>query len=65
MLFVPAQMAVEAGPSLVVAWVLGAIFYTFVSIPLIELALTWPEAGGPARYPLYTHGNTLNLLCRL
>lgn len=61
-LFAPAQMAVEAGPSLVVAWVLGAIFYTFVSIPLIELALTWPEAGGPARYPLYTHGNTLNLL---
>lgn len=61
-LFAPAQMAVDAGPSLVVAWILGAVFYTFISIPIIELALTWPEAGGPARYPLYTHGNTLNLI---
>ncbi|MGC9112769.1 hypothetical protein [Acidilobus sp.] len=45
-LFAPAQMAVEAGPSLIMAWVLGAVFYTFISIPIIELALTWPEAGG-------------------
>ncbi|AFZ69955.1 gamma-aminobutyrate permease-like transporter [Caldisphaera lagunensis DSM 15908] len=61
-LFSPAGMAGYAGPSIIISWILGGIFYTFVSIPIIELELVWPEAGGPARYPLYTHGNILNLI---
>jgi amino acid transporter len=61
-LFSTAGMAGYAGPSLIISWIIGALFYTFIAIPIIELSLVWPEAGGPARYPLYTHGNTLNLL---
>lgn len=61
-LFSPAGMAGTAGPSMLISWIIGAAFYTFISIPIIELALTWPEAGGPSRYPLYTHGNIMNLI---
>ncbi|MDP8003614.1 MAG: hypothetical protein RAK17_05475 [Caldisphaera sp.] len=43
-LFSTAGMAGYAGPSLIISWIIGALFYTFIAIPIIELSLVWPEA---------------------
>ncbi|MEM0121286.1 MAG: APC family permease [Thermoprotei archaeon] len=50
------------------AWLLGGIFYTFIGLTYAEMSTTYPEAGGPSRYALYTHGwftNTINSLADL
>jgi amino acid transporter len=61
-LFSSAGMAALAGPGVVLAWVLGGLFYFFVGLTYVDLAVLYPEAGGPSRYSLYTHGPTTNLL---
>ncbi|CAC11759.1 amino acid transporter protein related protein [Thermoplasma acidophilum] len=61
-LFAPVAMVSVAGPSAVLGWVIGAVMYAFVSLTFVELSKTYPEAGGPSRYSLYTHGRFTNAL---
>ena len=61
-LFSNAGMAEVAGPGVVLAWLVGAIFYTFIGFTYVELARAFPEAGGPSRYSVYTHGRVTNLI---
>ena len=61
-LFSTAGMAAMAGPGVVLSWAIGAIMYTFIGLTYVDLALLYPEAGGPSRYSLYTHGPTANMI---
>lgn len=61
-LFSTAGMAAIAGPGVIVAWIVGAIMYTFLAFTYIELGQLYPEAGGPARYSLYTFGRVTNMI---
>ncbi|MCY0864836.1 MAG: APC family permease [Sulfobacillus sp.] len=61
-LFSTAGMTAVAGPGVVVAWLIGAVMYLFVGLTYVELGQIYPEAGGPSRYSLYTHGRMTNLI---
>lgn len=61
-LFSTAGMTALAGPAVVAAWILGGIFYAFIGLTYVDLSFRYPEAGGPSRYSLYTHGRPTNLL---
>lgn len=61
-LFSTAGMAAEAGLATVIAWILGGIFYLFVGLTYSEISMNIPEAGGPSRYSLYSHGRLTNLI---
>ncbi|MGC9124375.1 MAG: APC family permease [Thermoplasmata archaeon] len=61
-LFSPAAMTGSAGPGSWIAWLLGGLFYLFIGLTYSELVTTYPEAGGPSRYALYTHGWFTNLI---
>ncbi|HET9016975.1 MAG TPA: APC family permease [Thermomicrobiaceae bacterium] len=61
-LFSSAKMAAVAGPALVLGWILGGVFYAFIAMTYVELSVLYPEAGGPSRYSLYTHGKATNLI---
>jgi len=61
-LFSTAGMASSAGPGAVIAWVLGGIFYLFIGLTYSEMSMNIPEAGGPSRYSVYSHGRATNLL---
>ncbi len=61
-LFSSAGMAAVAGPAIVLSWLFGGIFYLFIGLTYIQLAYYYPEAGGPSRYPLYSHGRVTNLI---
>lgn len=67
-LFSVAAMTGTAGPGSWLGWLIGGIFYLFIGLTYAELVTTYPEAGGPSRYALYTHGwftNTINSLADL
>ncbi|PSR26929.1 MAG: amino acid transporter [Sulfobacillus benefaciens] len=61
-LFSTAGMAAAAGPGVVIGWLLGGLMYGFVMMTYIELAQLYPEAGGPTRYSIYSHGRITNLI---
>jgi len=61
-LFSTAQMTAVAGPGSVLSWIIGALFYTCVGVTYVELSQVYPEAGGPSRYSLYTHGRATNMI---
>lgn len=61
-LFSSAGMAAIAGPSIVLSWLLGGIFYLLIGLTYVQLALYYPEAGGPSRYALYSHGRVTNMI---
>lgn len=61
-LFSTAKMAVMTGPAVILAWILGGIFYSFIGLTYAELGTVYPEAGGPSRYSLYTHGRITNMI---
>ncbi len=61
-LFSSAAMTGVAGPASLLSWLLGGIFYLFIGFTFVELSATYPEAGGPSRYALYTHGWFTNLI---
>lgn len=60
--FSNAGMTAEAGPGAILSWIIGAIMYLFVGLTYMELGQAYPEAGGPSRYSLYTHGRTTNMI---
>lgn len=61
-LFSPLGMTAVAGPGSVLSWIIGALFYTSIALTYIELSRVHPEAGGPSRYSLYTHGRFTNMI---
>lgn len=61
-LFSSSAMTAIAGPASLLSWLLGGIFYLFIGFTFVELSATYPEAGGPSRYALYTHGWLTNLI---
>lgn len=61
-LFSSAGMTADAGPGVILGWLVGGIFYLFVGLTYAELATAYPEAGGPSRYSVYTHGRAPNLI---
>ncbi|MEM3947297.1 MAG: APC family permease [Metallosphaera sp.] len=60
--FSPLQMSAVAGPASLVSWIVAILFYITISITYIELSQTYPEAGGPSRYSIYSHGSVTNLI---
>lgn len=61
-LFSGIGMAAIAGPAMIVSWIIGCVIYTFIGITYVDMSVRFPEAGGPARYSLYTHGWVANLI---
>ncbi len=61
-LFSTAGMTAVAGPGVLIAWIIGAIMYAFLAFTYIELGQLYPEAGGPARYSLYSFGRVTNMI---
>jgi len=45
-----------AGPAALISWVIAAVAIALVSLVLVELGASRPEAGGSVRWPLYANG---------
>jgi amino acid transporter len=60
--FSPLEMSAVAGPGSILSWLLGMFFYIMISITYIELSQNYPEAGGPSRFSIYSHGAVTNLI---
>lgn len=61
-LFGTITMITYAGPEAILAFVLGAAIYSLIGLTYMELGVTYPEAGGPTRYSIYTHGRWTNII---
>jgi amino acid transporter len=46
----------EAGPAVLISWVIAAAAIALVSLVLVELGASRPEVGGSVRWPLYANG---------
>lgn len=64
-LFSPIGMIAVAGSGSFIAWVFGGTGFLLIALVIGEMTLAHPEAGGPARWLLYTHGASLNLISAL
>lgn len=61
-LFDVAGITASAGPAGILSFLIGALMFSALALSQLELSRTFPEAGGPARYPLYTHGPFTNMI---
>lgn len=61
-LFSNAAMTADAGPGVILAWIIGFVMYLPLTLTYVETAYAYPEAGGPSRYSAYTHGRTTNVI---
>lgn len=61
-LFGTIEMVGFSGPGAILAFVFGAFIYTLVGLTYMELSRVYPEAGGPTRYSIYTHGRWTNII---
>lgn len=61
-LFGTAGIAAEAGPAVILVWILAGVIFLPIAFMFTQLAKRYPEAGGPARFPHYTHGFLTNLV---
>ncbi|WP_276929872.1 APC family permease [Ferroplasma acidiphilum] len=61
-LFGTVAMITIAGPEAILAFILGAAIYSLIGLTYMELGVTYPEAGGPTRYSIYTHGRWTNII---
>jgi amino acid transporter len=48
--------AQQAGPAVLISWVIAAVAIALVSLVLVELGASRPEVGGSVRWPLYANG---------
>jgi amino acid transporter len=48
--------AIQAGPSAIISWVIGAVAIVLLALVHAELGGMFPVAGGTARYPHYAFG---------
>ncbi|MDA8205894.1 MAG: APC family permease [Thermaerobacter sp.] len=55
-LFLPAVVLSTSGPSSILAWLFGAAAMFLMAVVFAELSGAWPEAGGVARFPYFSHG---------
>jgi amino acid transporter len=60
--FSQVEMTAYAGPGSLIAWIIGILLYFTIGLTYIELSQTYPEAGGPSRYSIYSHGVVTNLI---
>ncbi|MCL4438614.1 MAG: APC family permease [Candidatus Thermoplasmatota archaeon] len=61
-LFGTVQMVSGAGPGAIFGFVFGAFIYGLLTMTYVEMSKVYPEAGGPTRYTIYTHGRWTNLI---
>lgn len=61
-LFATAGIAADAGPAVIAVWVIAGVIYLPIALMFVPLARAYPETGGPARYPYYTHGYLTTLI---
>ncbi len=62
-IFYGAQKAVgSAGPAGILAYALAPVLYLFVALTYIDISQDFPEAGGPSRFSIYSHGQATNLI---
>lgn len=61
-LFAAQLSANMAGPSALVAWLIGGVAVILIGLCYAELGAMIPEAGGIARYPQYTHTTMVSYL---
>jgi amino acid transporter len=50
-LFGTAGIAADAGPAVILVWVVAGVIYLPIALMFVPLARYYPETGGPARYP--------------
>jgi amino acid transporter len=55
-LFAPLYAAKVAGPSSLIAWVLGGLITIVIALTFAEISVLMPIAGGTAQIPQLTHG---------
>lgn len=55
-LFAPLYAAKAAGPSAIIAWIIGGICAILVAFTFAELSAMFPVAGGTAHIPQLSHG---------
>lgn len=55
-LFAASHVASLAGPAGVISWVIGGFAVLILGLVYCELGAALPTAGGPVRYPAYSHG---------
>lgn len=48
--------AEAAGPASILSWLLAAAMLSLLALTYAELGATFPVAGGPGRFPAYSHG---------
>lgn len=51
-----------AGPSAIIAWILGGLAVLLIGLVYAELGGMLPESGSIARYPHYTHGHLTSFI---
>ena len=61
-LFDVAGITASAGPAGLISFLIGALMFSALALSQLELSRTFPEAGAPSRYTLYTHGPFANLI---
>ncbi len=52
----------DAGPSSIIAWILGGFAVLLIGLVYAELGAMLPESGSIARYPHYTHGHLTSFI---
>lgn len=64
-LFSASHVASLAGPAGIVSWLIGGAAVLLLGLVYCELGAALPHAGGPVRYPAYSHGALLGFLMGL
>lgn len=64
-LFSASYVSSLAGPAGVLSWVIGGAAVLLLGLVYCELGAALPHAGGPVRYPAYSHGSLLGYLMGL
>ena len=59
-LFSALYAAQYAGPAAIVSWIAGGVVVMLIALIYAELGTLFPEAGGLARYPMYSHGRLVS-----
>jgi len=56
------KVAANAGPAGILAYTLAPILYIFVALTYLDITMDFPEAGGPSRFAIYSHGQATSLI---
>jgi len=64
-LFSASYVSSLAGPAGIMSWVIGGAAVLLLGLVYCELGAALPHAGGPVRYPAYSHGSLLGYLMGL